>query len=97
MPCPNTIFNKGCMEDINDFINQLMDARKKPKTIEHVCMGCDGTLFEEKEIDCKPVVKGKIVKVKAKAFVCAKCGFDFMNTDQLNKLHKIAVRETNGT
>ena len=24
-----TIFNKGCMEDINDFITQLMDERKK--------------------------------------------------------------------
>lgn len=28
-PSPNTVFNKGCMEDINDFITQLMDERKK--------------------------------------------------------------------
>lgn len=25
---PNSIFNKGCLEDINDFITQLMDLRK---------------------------------------------------------------------
>jgi len=24
----NAIFNKGCLEDINDFITQLMDLRK---------------------------------------------------------------------
>ncbi len=30
-PVAHTVFNKGCLEDINDFITQLMDARKKPK------------------------------------------------------------------
>jgi hypothetical protein len=24
----NTVFNRGCLEDINDFIQQLMDERK---------------------------------------------------------------------
>ena len=24
----NAIFNKGCLEDVNDFIKQLMDLRK---------------------------------------------------------------------
>ena len=28
-PFENTIFNKGCNEDINDFITQLMDERKQ--------------------------------------------------------------------
>ncbi len=28
-PSSNTVFNKGCMEDINDFITQLMEERKK--------------------------------------------------------------------
>lgn len=27
-PVSHTVFNKGCMEDINDFITQLMDERK---------------------------------------------------------------------
>ena len=27
-PQPTTVFNKGCMEDINDFITQLMEERK---------------------------------------------------------------------
>ena len=28
-PCGNMVFNKGCLEDINYFITQLMDERKK--------------------------------------------------------------------
>jgi hypothetical protein len=28
-PEANTVFNRGCMEDIGDFIRQLMEARKK--------------------------------------------------------------------
>lgn len=31
MPIGKTVFNKGCLEDINDFITQLMDERKKSK------------------------------------------------------------------
>ena len=27
-PYQNTVFNKGCLEDINDFITQLMEDRK---------------------------------------------------------------------
>ncbi len=30
-PFENTIFNKGCLEDINDFITQLMDERNVKK------------------------------------------------------------------
>lgn len=30
-PSPNTIFNRGCNTDINDFITQLMDERKSKK------------------------------------------------------------------
>lgn len=26
-PQPETVFNKGCLEDINHFITQLMEAR----------------------------------------------------------------------
>ena len=29
LPANGTIFNKGCLEDINDFITQLMEERKK--------------------------------------------------------------------
>lgn len=28
-PCADTMFSKGCLEDVNDFITQLMDERKK--------------------------------------------------------------------
>jgi len=31
-PSNKTIFNKGCLEDINNFITQLMDARKGKKS-----------------------------------------------------------------
>jgi len=27
-PAPSTVFNKGCLEDINSFINQCMEQRK---------------------------------------------------------------------
>ncbi len=30
-PMANTIFNSTCIKDILDFINKLMEARKKPK------------------------------------------------------------------
>ena len=30
-PASDTIFNSGCLDDINDFIKQLMDARKANK------------------------------------------------------------------
>jgi len=29
-PFPETVFSSGCLEDIQDFIGQLMEQRRKP-------------------------------------------------------------------
>ncbi len=65
--------------------------------IERVCLECDNTIFREQEVDCKPVIKGEVVEVKSKAFVCIKCGFQSMDSKQLNELRKAgeqAYKET---
>lgn len=61
--------------------------------MKKVCLHCDNNNFVEKEINARPLIKGEKVEVKAKAFVCSECGFDFMDSKQLNALRKLGVDE----
>ncbi len=58
-----------------------------------VCLHCENTEFEEREITANPKTKGEDIKVKAKAFVCTNCGFESMDSKQMNALRKSGVDE----
>lgn len=64
-PYQNTIFNKGCMEDINDFITQLMDERKvKKDEMYDLKVGRKGLLKAVKLEEGSDIVAGYVEREK---------------------------------
>jgi putative zinc finger/helix-turn-helix YgiT family protein len=61
--------------------------------MKKVCLHCDNTEFEEKEINATAMIKGEEIEVKSNAFVCNECGFELMDGKQLNALRKLGVDE----
>ena len=55
------------------------------------CLHCDSEKFEEKNVRFTPEIKGEEVEVVVPSFVCAKCHTPLMETEQMNRLRRLAA------
>ena len=55
------------------------------------CIKCKKPDFREAEVTFKPEVRGTIVEVKVKAFVCSHCGEPLMSTEQMTEMQRASA------